>query len=103
MRVDLQRPRFTASALGCDQNRAAAAERIEQQASPARAILYRIRYQRYRLDICVHRQFFQPSRTHGVDASVVPDICPMASVLAELKIIDVGSGAGLPDKHQLVL
>src|SRR2546423_7677533 len=51
----------------------------------------------------MHCQLFQSSRAHRVDASIVPDICPIATMLTELKIVDVCCAPGLPHEHQFML
>src|SRR6266516_3943613 len=51
----------------------------------------------------MHRQLLRPSRTQRADAGIVPDICPIAPMLAELKIVSVRCGPGLPHEHQLML
>src|SRR5438094_4745934 len=50
----------------------------------------------------MHRQLSRPSGAQRADAGIVPDICPIAPMLAELKIVDV-RGSGLPHEHQLML
>src|SRR5207253_224527 len=45
----------------------------------------------------------QPPRTARAGAGVVPVLCPVAAMLAELKIIDVRRGPTLPHEHQLML
>jgi hypothetical protein len=77
------------------QDGAAAAEGIEHQATTARAILDRVRHQCGRFDRWVHRQLFQPSRPHGVDAGIIPDVAAMAPVLPKLEIVGVRCGPGL--------
>src|SRR5947208_4948303 len=51
----------------------------------------------------MHCQLFQSSRAHRIDASIVPDISPIATILAELKIVDVHGAPGLPHEHQFML
>src|SRR5437588_5753824 len=51
----------------------------------------------------MHCQLFQPSGAHRAYAGIVPDVCPIASMLAELKIINMRGGPGLPHEHQLML
>src|SRR5260370_38459764 len=51
----------------------------------------------------MHRQFFQPSGAQRADAGIVPHVRAIATVLAELEIIDVRGGPGLPYEHQLML
>src|SRR5260221_12296107 len=51
----------------------------------------------------MHSQLFQPSRAQRADAGIVPDIRAIAPMLAELEIIDVRGGPGLPYEHQLML
>ena len=41
------------------------------------------------LDRWVHCQFVHASCAHGVDAGIVPDVCPMASMLAKFEVVDV--------------
>jgi hypothetical protein len=60
---------------------------IQHKAAAAGAILDRVRDQCDGLDGRMHRQFFQASRPHGVDAGIVPNVRAIASMLAELKIV----------------
>src|SRR3990172_11813920 len=73
-RIDLDRSRLPTGPLGCDQDRAAAAERIEHQAATARTILDRICDQCDRFDRWMHRQLFHAPRTHRVDPGVIPNV-----------------------------
>src|SRR3954471_1696625 len=50
----------------------------------------------------MHRQLFQSSCAHRIDASIVPDICPTTTMLAELKIVDMRCAPGLPDERQFM-
>src|SRR5207248_9655786 len=48
-------------------------------------------------------QLFQSSRAHRIDASIVPAIFLIATVLDELKIVDLHGATGLPHEHQFML
>jgi hypothetical protein len=51
----------------------------------------------------MHRQFLQPSGAHRAYASIVPHICPIATMLTELEIIGVRGSPGLPHENQFML
>src|SRR6516164_10468077 len=51
----------------------------------------------------MHGQLLQSSGAQRADAGIIPDIGPIASMLAELKIVDVRASSALPHEHQLVL
>ena len=82
VRVDLNRPRLAPGLLRCDQDRAAAAERVEHQSTTTRTVPQRVGNERKRLDGRMHRQFFEAPLADRGDACIVPDIGPMTSVLA---------------------
>src|SRR5262249_42503828 len=50
-----------------------------------------------------HSQFFKPSRTHGADTRIIPNVRASASVLTQLKIIDVRRLSVLPHEDEFVL
>src|SRR5262245_57291879 len=51
----------------------------------------------------MHRQLFQAPGAHGVHAGVIPNIGAIASMLAQLEVVDVPSAAALPHEDQFVL
>ena len=51
----------------------------------------------------MHRQFLEPAGPHGGDAVVIPHVGAVASVLAQLKIVEMRRSADLPDENQFVL
>lgn len=109
-RIDVKRVDFDAVAsaprlFAGDQSRAAAEEGIEHNLTPHRTIQNRIRHQSDRFDRWMHGQevaLLRPT-TEIVDARVIPNICPVASVFAELDVIAVRHLSVLEHENELVL
>src|ERR1700730_4108021 len=51
----------------------------------------------------MHGEFFEPTRPHGTDTGVVPDVRSRPTVLSQLEIVDVSRSTVLPHEHQFVL
>ena len=102
-RIELKPSGPPASQLGSDHRRAAAEEGIEDQAIALRAILDGIGDERHRLDGRMHGERFVASCAEAVDAWIGPDVGAVASVLAELEVVDMRCRSDLEDGDEFVL
>jgi len=102
-RVQLDYPSDTASALGRQDRRAAAAERIEDDAVAPAAVTDQIGDERYRLDSGVQVELTAPGWVQTVDARIIKHVGAISAFGAETKVVDVGSSAVFEDDDQLVL
>ena len=102
-RVQLDYPSDTASALGRQDRRAAAAERIEDDAVAPAAVTDQIGDERYRLDSGVQVELPAPGWVQTVDARIIKHVGAISAFGAETKVVDVGSSAVFEDDDQLVL
>jgi hypothetical protein len=49
----------------------------------------------------MHCEFFKATCTHGIDARAVPDVCPIAPVLSQFKIVDMRRDSMFPYEKYL--
>ena len=86
-----------------DQGRAGTAEAVEYDSLRLRAILDRVHHHGAGLHRGVARQLRHPALAEAVDPCIAPQGGTVATVLAELDVVDVRSLAGLPQRDQLGL
>jgi len=98
-RIELDQPRPASGALGGQQRRTRSAERIKDKPVALLAVLDRISDHGDGLDGRVVFEILTAVTSKTICASVVPDICPIAPVLAELDIVEVRGLAGLEDEY----
>lgn len=101
-RIDLAQPRSSPRLLCSDQGGAGTAEEVEHDVIASRDILDGIRDHLHRLDRRMQLQLVHPSRLQRVDPTILPDIGPVATMLAQFERIDVRCGPFLPGKDQFV-
>ena len=102
-RVELDHPSDPARTLGCQNCRAAAAERIEDDAVAPATVTNQVGDECHRLDGGVQIEVATPSRMQTVDARIIEHVGAIPAVGAEPEIVDVGSVAALEDGDQLML
>src|SRR5260221_548667 len=85
-----------------NQGRPTAAEAIEHDAGAVRDVLDGVRDQGNRFDGRVQYELLVALDPESVHPTVLPNVCPISPMLAELKTIDVRRAAGLERKDQLM-
>src|SRR5205085_191852 len=100
--VELDHPGDASGALGGQQRRAAAAERVEDDPVPPAAVADQIGDEGQRLDGGVQVELATPGRVQTVDTRIVEHVAAVAAVGAEAEIVDVRRAAVLEDADQLV-
>ena len=104
-RIELHRATTPTDAIGSNQRRAAAKERVEDKIAAGRAIEDRIGDQGDRL----YRRMqggevsLLPSASEVIEARVLPDISTVATMATQLDIVPVRCPAILEDEDQFVL
>jgi hypothetical protein len=78
-----------------DQSRTRAAEKIKHDASAARNVFDGVGGHRNRLDRRMEAKLFKP-------AAILPDVRPVAAVLAEFEAVEMGGGPILEGEDQLM-
>ena len=103
LRIEFDGSGLATGAFGGNQDRAAPREGIEDDPLAMAAIPEGVSNETDRFDRRVQGQQFITFALEGIDAGVGPHIGPIAAMLAELKVVDVGCLALLKDEHQLML
>ena len=94
-RIEFDRARPAPALVRGNDGRSRPGEGIQYDLPAAGAVLDGVDHQRRRLDRRVHFQVCVAAGPPGVDAGVVPDIGPVASVLAEFDGVHMGAGSTL--------
>src|SRR5215469_5560001 len=102
-RVELDHPRDASGALGGQDCRAAAAERIEDDAVAPTTVSDQISDEGHRFDRRVQIEVAAPCRVQAVDTRIVEHIGTVSALPAEPEIIDVRSHTVFEYGDQLVL
>jgi hypothetical protein len=79
--IEFAQSRAAPSLMGGDKRRTGSAEKIEHDAATARHVLDGVGYHRNWLDGRVKRKLIEPASLQGIDASIFPDVGPVAPVL----------------------
>src|SRR5437660_8557972 len=103
LRIEFDGSGLATGAFGGNQDRAAPGEGIEDDPLAMAAVPEGVSNETDRFDRWVQGQQFITLALEGIDAGVGPHIGPIAAMLAELKVVDVGCLALLKDEHQLML
>src|SRR5260370_28474402 len=101
-RIDLDQPCLTTCLMCRNQGRPTAAEAIEHDGGAVRDVLDGVRDQGNRFDGRVQYELLVALDPESVHPTVLPNVCPISPMLAELKTIDVRRAAGLERKDQLM-
>src|SRR3954454_20771685 len=90
LRIEFDGSGLATGAFGGNQDRAAPREGIEDDSLAMAAIPESVSNETDRFNRRVQGQQFITFALEGIDAGVVPHIGPIATMLAKLKVVDVG-------------